>query len=195
MPDFITTEQLDKIGNAIVYLSKRVSELNQTKVLKLLFLLEEKSIQKYGHPFFGVDFKVWVRGPVLEEVFYDLEKESPVVFAKYIKRAAYNKDLFVANKDFDDGEFSQNDIKLMDEVSEFARHKIAGDLVRHTHRDASLWARSAKKYGVYDDLVQEKITTTNHSIDFSFLVEDNEYLKERYADAVQNLEFRKALKK
>lgn len=55
----LTNNQIDKIGHSIVYLGSKVSELSKTKLLKLLFLLEEKSIQDYGTPFFGVDFKIW----------------------------------------------------------------------------------------------------------------------------------------
>ena len=41
-------DQIDKIGNTIIFLSKNMGDLNKTKILKLLFLLEEASIKKYG---------------------------------------------------------------------------------------------------------------------------------------------------
>lgn len=46
-----TRDQVDKIGNTIIYLSTKIPDLNKTKILKILFLLEEASIKKYGYPF------------------------------------------------------------------------------------------------------------------------------------------------
>jgi len=178
-----------------VYLAGSVGELSQTKALKLLSILEEMSVAKYGYPFFGVDFKVWMHGPVIEDVFNDLEKETPDLFGEYIKRAHYDSDLFLPNKKFDDGEFSDNDISLMEEVIIFARHKLARNLVHYTHRPESPWAQTAKKNGILADLQEKKIQVTDILVDFTTVIKDNDYLLERYSDAVENLEFKKALKK
>lgn len=194
MPNVLTNQQVDKLGNAIVYITQHVGEPNKTKILKLLFFLEEACIEKYGYPFFGVDFKIWVRGPVLENVFFDFEEGSPVLFGEYIKQADYDKELYVPNKDFDDDEFSDNDIKLLKDISKLAKHKNARNLVALSHRPGSLWEKCAKQYGVFEDLINEREFTTNHSIDFSLLLEKDDFLKERYENAIENLEINKLLK-
>jgi uncharacterized phage-associated protein len=194
MPVKLTNQQIEKIGNAMIYLSEKVSELNKTKILKLLFFLEELSIKKYGYPFFGVDFKLWVRGPVLENVFFDFDQDSLVTFGEYLKRAEFDKELYVANKVFDDDEFSDNDIKLLDEICKLAKHKNASDLVRLSHEKGSLWEKSAKWYGVFNDLILEKVYTTDYKIDFSLLLEGNDFLKERYENAIENLNVINSLK-
>jgi uncharacterized phage-associated protein len=194
MPDSLTKEQIDKIGNALVYLTKNVGDPSITKLLKLLFFLEEESIRKYGYPFFGVDFKIWVRGPVLENVYFDFEQNSLAIFKEYVKRDPLDKDLWAPNKEFDDSEFSDNDIKCLDEICRLARHKTSHDLVALSHKKGSLWERNASEYGVYKDLVSEKLSTTNHLIDFSLLLEGNEFLKERYENAKENLDVIKSLK-
>jgi uncharacterized phage-associated protein len=194
MPDSLTNEQIEKIGNAMIYLTKHVGDPSKTKILKLLFFLEEESIRKFGYPFFGVDFKIWVRGPVLENVFRDFEHDSPTIFKKYVKRDIYDKDLWSPNKEFDDSEFSDNDIKCLQSICAFARHKTSYDLVNLSHKKGSLWERSANEYGVYHDLIDEKVTITEHSIDFSFLLEGNEFFKERYENAKENLDVIKSLK-
>lgn len=189
MTNNLTTQQIDKLGNSIIYLSHKVGELSKTKILKLLFLLEEASYKKYGHPFFGVNFELWVRGPVLKDVFIDLSDESPTLLKNFIKKVTADNRFYEAAKEFSDDEFSDNDIALLDAVAQFARHKIAANLVAHTHEVDSLWRQSAIKYGVLEELEKESVTSTNYTIDFGLLFGDNNFMKERYENSLENQEF------
>ena len=94
-------DQIDKVGNAIVYVAERISPLSKAKILKLLYLIEEHHVQKYGVPFFNIDFELWCFGPVLQDVYVDL-CSKPALLDAY----------FSSPKD----EFSDVDISLMDEV-------------------------------------------------------------------------------
>ena len=185
----LTTEQIEKVGNTVIYLSSRVSELMRTKLLKLLFLLEEKAIKEYGKPFFGLDFKVWQFGPVVETIFYELTDGEITIFKDYFKKNQFDE--FEAVKEFSDDEFSDNDISLMDSMVVFAKHKIAKDFIRITHSENSLWKKSAKKYGVLEDLENEKRATTDYSIDFTMLFENEpeSYLIDKYQTSIENAAF------
>jgi len=195
MSSEFTNNQIEKLGNAIIYLSKRVGEFNKTKILKLLFILEEASIKLFGNPFFGFDFQLWKYGPVLNDVYIDLTEEEIFLLKDYIKRAPYNKDEFIANAEFNDDEFSDNDIYLMDKIVEFARHKTATDLVKHTHGENSLWRKSAIKNGVLEILEKQKKSSTNYLIDFSLLFEDDSFLKEKFENSRDNQQFINHLKR
>ena len=194
MASEFTDQQIIKLGNAIIYLSKKVGEFNKTKILKLLFILEEASIKLFGHPFFGFDFQLWKYGPVLSDVYIDLTEDDITLLRDYIKRAPYNKDEFIAIMEFNDDEFSDNDIYLMDKIIEFAKHKTAGDLVKYTHGENSLWRKSAIKNGVLELLEKQKKSSTNYLIDFSLLFEDNSFLKDRFENSVDNQQFINHLK-
>ena len=191
----LTKQQINKLGNSLIYLSERVGELNKTKILKLLFLLEEASIKKYGYPFFGIDFQLWVRGPVIKDIWIDLSEDNLILLKQFIKRADYDKNLFVSVSDFNDDEFSDNDIELLEIITQFAKNKNAKDIVEFTHNDNSLWKKSAVKNGVYEDLINEKVNSTEHLIDFSLLFEDNNFLRNKYQNAIENKEFINHLKK
>ena len=41
----LTEEQIDKIGNALIYLTNSLGEISKTTILKLLYLLDEISIK------------------------------------------------------------------------------------------------------------------------------------------------------
>lgn len=186
--------QFDKLGNTLVFFAKHVGDFGKTKALKLLFLLEEKSIKELGIPFFGFDFKVWQFGPVVGEVYNDLNDRDLPLLSKYIKRVDANTDEFEAIVDFNDDEFSNNDIYLMNEIVRFARNKTATDLVNFTHGKNSLWLKAAKENNLLDGFENKTITQTDIIINFSSLIEDNNYLKERYESSLEYLHFSNQIK-
>lgn len=189
MQNSLSTQQVSKLGNTLIYLANNVGDLNKTKVLKLLYLIEEKSIKKFGYPFFGVDFQLWQFGPVLKDIYIDLSEETLQILNAYIARATYDNNIFVANAEFNDDEFSDDNIYLLESIANFAKHKTARDLVDFTHNENSLWKLSALKNGVYEKLESKAIKSTEYLIDFSLLFDKNTFQEERYNSAVSNLEF------
>lgn len=189
MSESLSKEQIEKIGNSVIYLSTRVGELAKTKLLKLLFLLEEDSIKKFGKPFFGLNYKLWQFGPVAESIYQELTGEEIHIFKDYFKKNQFDE--FEAIKEFNDDEFSDNDMSLLNERVNFSRNKIAKDFVDITHAPNSLWTRTAKKYGVYEDLELKKIPKTDYSIDFSMLFEGDaeKDILEKYQSSIENLRF------
>jgi uncharacterized phage-associated protein len=190
-----TKEQIDKIGNTIIYLSQRIEDLTKTKILKILFLLEEAAIKKTGQPFIGIDFQLWKLGPVAKDIFIDLSSDdSPILLHDYIQRDSNDNKVFKAKASFNNDEFSVNDIKLMDIIIEFAKDKPASYLVKHTHGTNSLWRKSAVQYGVLELLENELVNSTEYEVDFSLLFPQSSYLSERFEDSKENLAFIKNLK-
>jgi len=53
-----TKGEIAKIGNAIIYFAERIKPLPKTKLLKVLYFLEEASVKKWGSPFLGLKFDV-----------------------------------------------------------------------------------------------------------------------------------------
>lgn len=189
-----TKDQIAKIGNSIVYLSKEMSDLSKTKILKILFLLEEASIKKYGSPFFGIEFQLWKLGPVAKDIFIDLSEENPSLLSQYIKRDDNNPMLFQPIAEFSDDEFSDNDIELLQIISSFVKDKTASALVNVTHSPSSLWRKSAIKNGVLELLEEELINSTEHNVDFSLLFDNNVNLQEHFIELRDNLEFSRHFK-
>jgi len=192
-----TRDQINKIGNAIIYLSAKIPDLNKTKILKLLFVLEEACIKKYGHPFFGIEFQLWKFGPVAKDIYIDLSEE-PILLKDFILRDTNNASNFIAKTEFNNDEFSDNDIELMNLIINFAKDKNATYLVNRTHSLNSLWRKSAIQYGVLEVLESELLNSTDYTVDFNLLFDnspEHSYLKERFEDSKENLEFVKHLKR
>jgi uncharacterized phage-associated protein len=161
--------QIDKIGNAIIYLSNNIPFLSKTKALKLIYILDELSIIKYGIPFFNLNYKVWKFGPVAEDLYIELSDE-PGILKDYITKIDDGTGYIKSSKNFSDNEFTRNDLKLIDYVIQNFGSKSSKELISYTHRPNAPWHNTASKNDVLDLLIQEKVNTTEFVIDMSELV-------------------------
>ncbi len=181
----LSENQLDKIGNAIIYLSNKIGKMSKTKTLKLLYILDELSIKKSGIPFFNLKYKVWKFGPVSEEIYIDLTSEL-VLLKKYIRRKVENEtNLIEPIAEFSDDEFSDNDIELMDFVVDKFGNKTAKNLVAFTHRKNAPWHTTALRNSVLELLETEQINNTELLVDMSTLVAHDERKKALYNDFIE----------
>jgi uncharacterized phage-associated protein len=163
-------DQISKIGNTIIYLSSKINKLSKTKLLKLLYLLDEISIKQSGIPILNLTYKTWKFGPVSEDVFIELSSEPSFLKHFFITQTVDDTSYIFPKKEFNDDEFSLNDIELMDLViSEFGG-KTAKELINHTHRENSPWYNTAKKNSVLELLQEEKINNTQFVIELEDLV-------------------------
>lgn len=128
-----------KLGNTIVYIARKKSNLSKTQLLILLYLMEERMALKYHIPFIGIPFEVWQTGPVAKGVFVDLS-DSQYLLKKIVKTDFKDGGTFIeAIADFDDNEFSECEIEMMDEILAKYGNMTASDLVSETHKEGTLW--------------------------------------------------------
>ena len=194
-----TTDSINKIGNTVVFLAQKMQPLSKTKLLKLLYLLEEFSVKKYNIPFLDLRFEVWQAGPVAKDIFVDLSQDEPTMLNEFVKLDysnfnGINATYIRAKKEFNDGEFSDNDIALLDLVVEKFKDTSASDLVKLTHRTNSPWFQKAKEAGLLELFETGKLTSSNIEIDFSSLLEGNHLGKEIFEEQKVFNEFVKQFK-
>ena len=91
-------DQLSKIGNCIIYFSQKITKLSKTKLLKLLYILDELAIKKSGIPVLDLKFKTWKFGPVAEDIFIELSSEATLL-KKYIKKNVEGENLYILPSD------------------------------------------------------------------------------------------------
>lgn len=187
-------EQIDKLGNALIYLIEKMGSLPKTSLLKLVYIIEEKSIEKRSMPFFNLDFEVWKFGPVCQNLYVEFTEE-PTMLKDYIKkRNTRNGFVFDKNAPFNDDEFSDSDIYLMDEIINEFSGANCNDLVEYTHRENSLWYNTAKENGVLELLLNEELPTTNYKIDFTELIKNDSSKLDFYNEHLEFLNFVSSLK-
>jgi len=188
-------EELEKVGHALIYLSTHTDKPSKTKVLKLLYLLDEFSVKLRGFPMFGLTYKVWQLGPVCEEVFIDLSN-SPSLLKDYVGVEYDEKGLstVVPKRAFDDGAFSAHDMQLMERVARTYRRSTAKTLVAITHRESSLWFRVAKEKGLLELFANGATNNSEFTIDFRDLVAGDALKSQVYEHYLETMETHRALR-
>ena len=169
-----TPDQLEKIGNAIIYLCERIKPLYKTKLLKLLYLLDEAGVREVGIPVLGLEYRVWKRGPVARDVFIELS-DSPDLLKDYISvELNDNHTLVKAKRKFNDDEFSDRDLDLMERVVRQFGRMSAERLVRMVHSEEGLWYQAAKANGLLELFEKDETNSSDVVIDLGQLVAKDE---------------------
>lgn len=189
----LTTPDKEKLGNAVVYIASHTNNLSKTKLLKLLYFMEEYSVRRFHTPFLGLPFEVWQAGPVVKDVFIDLS-EAPILLDGYItKKVKGDATYILPIRDFCDDEYSDNDITVMQEVMKKYGSKTAKELVALTHRKGSLWYNAASKQDLLVSFEKKLMNNSDIVIDFS---EDlTETGKEFYQEQIDFLQTSRAYAK
>jgi uncharacterized phage-associated protein len=194
--DFYTQSQIDKLGNTIIYLCNKIKPLYKTKLLKLLYLLEEISIKKNGMPFLGLNFEVWKLGPVAKDIFIELSS-TPTFLSSFIAVEDHGEDSICigAIKDFSDDEFSAADLEILDLVAEKFKTTTANDLVKITHTENRPWYITAMQHGVLELFNANQKNNTDIKIDLSMLLDDRQEMKAFYLTSLEHIQQSKWLKR
>ena len=162
-------EQIDKLGNTIRFFTKTKS-LSKTKLLKLIYLLEELSIKKSGIPFFNFGFYVWKFGPVVPVIYVELSTEPTLLKNYFDRNYTENHSTITCKGNFCYDEFSENDIDLLNYVDNHFGNMSTPELIKLTHRENSPWYIAAQNNNILDQLENGEINMTEIPLDIFTLI-------------------------
>ncbi|MDB5033107.1 MAG: hypothetical protein JWQ98_348 [Chlorobi bacterium] len=197
-----------KIGNLIAYLAQEVPDLALTKVLKLLYLIDETSVREMGSPITWLDHKVWKLGPVAVEIFREIRHgEKTLVGDKTFSLEDYIQWDVHPNPHYSGQvevsilskpevkpnlmEFSEFEEELIKGIVEEHRYTTAVDLVQLLHKKNTLWHQKVEELEL--ERVFEFRNTSTVSIDFTELIKDDPDKELAAQAAYASLEFELAL--
>lgn len=163
-----------------MYIAARAKYPYKTEVLKLLFLMEERMVQKYHVPMLSIPYSVWRLGPVSVDVFEELS-DGPVLLADFVTLQFNGQGIRITpSRDFDEDEFSDAELEVMAEVMEKYGDMNSDQLIAETHREGSLWFETAKEHGLLEDFDQKRANTSSVIIDMARFLSpaDREYYEE-----------------
>lgn len=156
-----------RVGNVALYIAQHTSHPSKTKVLKLMYLMEERWVLKRQFPFLGIPYEVWQAGPVAKDVFVDLS-DGPVILSDYVTVTYDGMGQYIEPAGtFDPDEFSDAELKMMDDVIQQFGNLSASDLVQYTHRQGSLWYNAAKENGLLEAFDRHQCNSSDVLIDFT----------------------------
>lgn len=190
----------DKIGNLLNYLSTRVHNLSLTKALKLLYLIDEVSYQRSGSPITWLEYKVWEMGPVAEELYNELKLDQSLIQnGQVLNLESYIKTNIKATKDgntqitiHNKGEynlaiFSPFEIELIDNIIDRFGSYTSTQLIKLLHEENTLWHQCVKDHNL--DLNFKLFgKKSNHTIDFSQLIKDDDIMQMAAQSAFETMQ-------
>jgi len=190
-----TQDEINKLGNSIVYLADNIANLSKTKLLKLIYLLDELSIKSSGVPFFNLRYKVWQAGPVNIDVYSELSS-TPTILKDFVtlRFEATGECYINAKRTFDDGEFSDNELKLLSLIVSSYGNMTATKLVDLCHRPNTLWYQIAKEKGLLELFETGKLNTSDFEIELSDYIKDDKLKSSIYEEHKEFLNFSKRFK-
>ena len=131
--------QIDKLGNGLIYLIEKMGFLPKTSLLKLVYILDEYSVKKRGFPMFNLQYEIWKYGPVCQDLYIEFN-DGASLLKEYIKSEVIENATHISPvADFNDDEFSDSDIAIFDEIAAKFSGKNTKYLVDFTHQTNSLW--------------------------------------------------------
>jgi uncharacterized phage-associated protein len=189
-----TKEQIEKIGNAIIFLANGMGMLYKTKLLKLIYILDEISVSRQGIPFFDLEYKVWQAGPVSVDLYEEFN-EHPFMLEEFIELQFDEKGTrIVAKKAFCDDEFSPMELDFLKEMIDTYKWVPADKLVDLVHRKDSPWYLKADENHLLDDFTNKRLNITDIPIDLSVLIKDDPQKLARFNENKEIADFSRPLK-
>lgn len=183
-----------KIGALLAYIADRVPGINMRKMLKIVYLIDERFMKFRGFPFTWLDYYVWEKGPVAPEI-YNIKKEENC-FSEFVKatRSKNNKVVILPLIPVNDdpsgpfGEISEYDLSIINEELTKYGDKSADWLTDQTHLPDVLWTKTKSEHHV-------KFTDgkSDCRINLTDLIKEDKDLCEVYEDARWNIDFQAQL--
>lgn len=179
-----------KNGMLLAYIANRIPGIHLRKLLKIVYLLDERFVIQRGFPLTWFDYYAWAKGPVAPEV-YEVKNGA---FSDYVhaERDAEGKWIVSSNERsgyviFSQlGEFSQAEITEIDRLLDECEGKSADELSDLTHEPDSLWSAVVREN---DIRFTEDYTRTDFEIKLENLFADDDCRREVYEDARWDTEF------
>lgn len=179
------------VGNIIILLAEKCAPLYHTKLIKMLYLIDEKAIKDSGVPITWLDYKVWQYGPVDPAIFHIKDNFGEYVSA--VVNSEYNgvsTTIIKPLRKFNDDELSDYDLDIINEVIEECKDKKACELVHITHEPGSPWDIAKKR----NELDFSIANISDAKVDMGVLIESSPEKQARYKESYDHMAFMSVLK-
>jgi uncharacterized phage-associated protein len=197
----------DKIGTVIRHFAVKIPQLSLTKLLKLLYITDETAMRETGAPLTWLEYRVWKLGPVPNDIFQEIKHDEKVAVGNhFVSLDSYirvsrqgsavrqgQEEVFIEASSQDDlSLLSEYEIELLNRIIRKFGNMNAAELVEFLHREGSLWHKAVVENNLETNF-QLYQNTSNHIIDFSDLIEDDEVLKMAAQSAFESLYLHKTI--
>ena len=172
----------NKLVNIILYLIKlEHRKLYLTRLLKLLYILDEKSVISIGSPITNLDYKVAEKGPLADHLWYCVQN-NPNLFSEYFEIKFNNTSVshsFDSKIEPDLNVLSDFEDDLIRETVKEYKGKETDDIIKDLHKEGTLWYKIKKKHNLNFDN-PESSSISKYKIDFRELIKHDDLKLDSY---------------
>ena len=171
----------NKIGSLLAYISFAIPEINLRKLIKIVYLIDERSVVTRGLSVTWLEYYVWEKVPVAPCI-YDIKNKGGE-FARYITAEKNEEEKYIVqpviSRQASMMQFSAKELLLIDSILDEYGHFSADELTEITHCAGGLWDKAKKTHR----LNFEHQKKTDVRIELSDLIMEDEDKMGVYEDA------------
>lgn len=181
------TVNKEKNGVLLAYLAERIPNVTLRKLLKLVYLTDEKFTIERGFPLTWFNYFAWKKGPVAPEV-YDMKNGS---FADFVQCHRNSNDKYevspVGGALTEDrlNLYSRYEMNMIDEIISKYGSMSADELTDITHLENTLWSKVVNE----NKLTFSDSGRSDCEIHLNRLIEGDEEKEEVFEDALEYMQF------
>ena len=181
------TVNKEKNGVLLAYLAERIPNVTLRKLLKLVYLTDEKFTIERGFPLTWFNYFAWKKGPVAPEV-YDVKNGS---FADFVQCHRNSNDKYevspVGGALTEDrlNLYSRYEMNMIDEIISKYGSMSADELTDITHLENTLWSKVVNE----NKLTFSDSGRSDCEIHLNRLIEGDEEKEEVFEDALEYMQF------
>ena len=181
------TVNKEKNGVLLAYLAERIPNVTLRKLLKLVYLTDEKFTIERGFPLTWFNYFAWKKGPVAPEV-YDAKNGS---FADFVQCHRNSNDKYevspVGGALTEDrlNLYSRYEMNMIDEIISKYGSMSADELTDITHLENTLWSKVVNE----NKLTFSDSGRSDCEIHLNRLIEGDEEKEEVFEDALEYMQF------
>lgn len=181
------TVNKEKNGVLLAYLAERIPNVTLRKLLKLVYLTDEKFTIERGFPLTWFNYFAWKKGPVAPEV-YDVKNGS---FADFVQCHRNSNDKYkispVSGALTEDrlNLYSRYEMNMIDEIISKYGSMSADELTDITHLENTLWSKVVNE----NKLTFSDSGRSDCEIHLNRLIEGDEEKEEVLEDALEYMQF------
>lgn len=181
------TVNKEKNGVLLAYLAERIPNVTFRKLLKLVYLTDEKFTIERGFPLTWFNYFAWKKGPVAPEV-YGVKNGS---FADFVQCHRNSNDKYevspVSGALTEDrlNLYSRYEMNMIDEIISKYGSMSADELTDITHLENTLWSKVVNE----NKLTFSDSGRSDCEIHLNRLIEGDEEKEEVFEDALEYMQF------
>lgn len=181
------TVNKEKNGVLLAYLAERIPNVTLRKLLKLVYLTDEKFTIERGFPLTWFNYFAWEKGPVAPEV-YGVKNGS---FADFVQCHRNSNDKYevspVGGALTEDrlNLYSRYEMNMIDEIISKYGSMSADELTDITHLENTLWSKVVNE----NKLTFSDSGRSDCEIHLNRLIEGDEEKEEVFEDALEYMQF------